>query len=75
MSWRRKNDEEGREEKMKFVSQGSGREKRRQALRQGGSGCSTHWTRRGWTELESTGVCNGQCQCAVVAWRSGPVVF
>lgn len=74
MCWRRKNDEEGREEKMKFVSQGSGRE-RRQALRQGGSGCSTHWTRRGWTELESTGVCNGQCQCAVVAWRSGPVVF
>lgn len=74
MCWRRKNDEEGREEKMKFVSQGSGRE-RRQALRQGGCGCSTHWTRRGWTELESTGVCDGQCQCAVVAWRSGPVVF
>lgn len=74
MCWRRKNDEEEREEKMKFVSQGSGRERRR-AHRQGGSGCSTHWTRRGWTELEATGVCNGQCQCAVVAWRSGPVVF
>jgi hypothetical protein len=59
MCWRRTNEVEGTEERMKFVSQGSGRERR--AHRQGGSGCSTHWTRRGWTELESTGVCNGQC--------------